>query len=106
MRSSEHENGTGSVPEQPGEAQPLGAPKKRGQGRRALIGTSLAGLSAALLGVGNAQADGDGPLSSATISFGAWMLMPPQLVDRHPLTDPIPLTHHGMCPTEVKVRAG
>src|SRR5687767_9587280 len=28
------------------------------------------------------------------------------LLDRHSLTDPIPLTHHGMCPTAVKIKVG
>ncbi len=76
----------------------------RGRFRRRLVGTGIAGAAAALFGVAaaRAQADQSGPLSSATISFGAWMLP----ADRHPNLFPRPANHHEMCPHEVKVKAG
>ena len=92
------------VEEAPGVAEAARGP---GSARRALIGTALAGLAGTLLAGKPAEAHGDGPLASATISFGAWMLSPDgALLDRHPIADPIPLTHHGMCPTEVKIKVG
>jgi plastocyanin len=89
MRPSENEN-------------PAGA-SATASGRRALIGSGLAGLAASLLASAPARAhDGSGPLSSAVISFGSWMLP----LDRHPNLSPRPANHHEMCPSEVTVKAG
>jgi hypothetical protein len=83
---------TGAQPDT-GTASPL---------RRTLIGSGLAGVAGALLAGAPARADGGGPLSSATISFGAWMLP----LDRHPNQFPRPANHHGLCPHEVTVKSG
>ena len=80
--------------------------------RRTLIGAGLTGIAVAMAGaaaskanagpVRSAAGDGGGPLSSATISFGSWMLP----VDRHPNLSPRPANHHHLCPEEVTIRAG
>ena len=54
--------------------------------------------------VGAAQA-GSGPLSSATVSFGAWMTSPP--LDRFSNVPPPPPTnHHVVAPQVAKIKAG
>jgi hypothetical protein len=40
----------------------------------------------------------DGPLSSATVSFGEWMTMPP--LDRFPNRSPLPANHHELKPKQ------
>ena len=81
---------------------PPEAPQNR-QRRRVLIGSGLAGIAGALFGSAPAKAHGtSGPLSSATISFGSWMLP----LDRHPDKFPRPNNHHALCPGEVTVKQG
>jgi plastocyanin len=46
--------------------------------------------------------DGGGPLDSATVTFGGWM-MP---VDRFPNQNPIAANHHALTPKTVKIKAG
>ena len=73
--------------------------------RRALIGTGLAGLAVALSGSTPARAaEGSGPHSSATVSFGSWMTTPS--LDRFPNLSPRPANHHHFCPDEVTIKSG
>jgi hypothetical protein len=107
MPSSKNEDRAGSPPAPDATATEPGAGKqKNGTMRRALIGSGLAGLAGTLLSSAPARGHGEeehlGPLGSATISFGAWMLP----LDRHPNQSPIAANHHHLCPPEVKVRAG
>lgn len=77
--------------------------KTNGSLRRTLIGTGVAGVAAALFGGAPARAhEGGGPLNSATLSFGAWMLP----LDRFPNLNPIPANHHHFCPDEVTIKSG
>jgi plastocyanin len=46
----------------------------------------------------------EGPLSNATVSFGAWMTTPP--FDRFPNTSSAAANHHELIPREVKIKAG
>lgn len=52
---------------------------------------------------GTARAE-SGPLSSATVSFGAWMTTPP--LDRFPNVSPPPANHHVLVPQVARIRAG
>ena len=49
-----------------------------------------------------ANEDGGGPLDSATVTFGGWM-MP---LDRFPNQNPIAANHHSLTPKTVKIKAG
>ena len=49
-----------------------------------------------------ANEDGGGPLDSATVTFGGWM-MP---LDRFPNQNPIAANHHALTPKTVKIKAG
>jgi hypothetical protein len=46
----------------------------------------------------------DGPLSSATVSFGTWLTDPP--TDRFPNASPGAANGHGVIPREAKIKAG
>ena len=46
----------------------------------------------------------DGPLSSATVSFGGWMTTPP--LDRFPNDSPRIPNHHALTPQVAKIKAG
>lgn len=50
------------------------------------------------------SSDEEGPLNSATVSFGSWMTMPP--LDRFPNTSSAAANHHEPIPREVKIKAG
>ena len=74
-----------------------------GSDRRTLLGAGLAGVAGTMLGSAPARADdGNGPLTSATISFGSWMLP----LDRFPNLFPRLANHHVLCPSHVTVKRG
>lgn len=92
----------------PSAAAPEDGGGTKGTVRRVLIGTGFAGLAALFGGApvraqnGGGGANHGGPLDSATLSFGAWMLP----LDRFPNLSPRPANHHHFCPDEVKIKAG
>ena len=49
-----------------------------------------------------ANEDGGGPLDSATVTFGGWMMT----LDRFPNQNPIAANHHALTPKTVKIKAG
>lgn len=63
--------------------------------RSAILALSLASAPALAI---------DGPMSNATVSFGAWMSSPP--LDRFPNNSPPPTNHHELIPNEVTIKAG
>src|SRR5262245_21287742 len=75
MQRSENENRAGASPTANGDpTRPQGGKVMSSSDRRTLLGAGLAGVAGSLLASAPARADGAGPLTSATISFGAWML--------------------------------
>src|SRR5262245_42034588 len=46
----------------------------------------------------------EGPLSNATVSFGAWMTTPP--LDRFPNNSPGTANHNALVPEVAKIKAG
>jgi plastocyanin len=57
-----------------------------------------------LLAPGSGVTAHEGPLSSATISFGSWMTAPS--LDRFPSQSPRLANHHELIPNQVTIRAG
>jgi hypothetical protein len=79
--------------------------QKFGVGSTSLVAASaLAGVSASAKEDPSGHGRGGRALSSATLSFGAWIAEPP--LDRFPNASPIPANLHQIVPFHTKIKAG